>query len=84
MVCLSKSKSLGDQVAAEMDCYGRKFDYKDSERDWLLLTALEDLLEENDKFRIRNSQVLCTVQESESFYYSSKIFFKPIIASGLI
>lgn len=52
MVCLSKSKSLGDQVAAEMDCYGRKFDYKDSERDWLLLPVLEDLLEENDKFRI--------------------------------
>lgn len=74
-ICLSKSKSLGDEAAAEMDCYGTDFDYKDSEIDWLLLTVLEDLLEENDKLTILNIQVPRTVQGSESFYYSSKLIF---------
>lgn len=52
---LWKSKSLVDPVAAEMDCYGRNCDYKDFEMGWLLLTTLEDLLEENYKLRILNS-----------------------------
>lgn len=46
-------KSLGDQIAAEIDFYGENCDYQDFEKSWLLVTVLMDLLKEN-KLRVLN------------------------------